>query len=988
MADDLTAKKSQLKIPRLVKQLKVKDWKELITDFSMTIVNSALAIAGIKTGEDALQSCLNVAKNIGWNTPEEQLLWKLITRAMWEAIQKLIDDSRSGFSQQSDVNSKPRKRVVRSQTKRLAEDHEITINEHFFDHPERCALVAAAQDFFEDSISDLIGQPQAAALANRLPSYFVRELHIVWRESAGAYKPLYDYFYGSPFAKSDIADREWEQYRAFLRQQEDGAVFGSCLGLSQLYIPLNASYVESPLRKGAMSSMPTEGKDIENERVIAVELEPYLSEWLNRGDPEDPVRVISGGPGAGKSSFAKVFAAKLAKEEKLKVLFIPLHKIDISGNVIDAVGDYLRTEFTDNPLKDPAANLLVILDGLDELTETGQKYADVATGFVQRTNSQLVSSNRNGRCVRLLYTGRTIVVQSVALFDKNQVLSLLPFYLPEEKRGIYTGGENLVSVDYRDTWWEQYGRNTGQSFKGVPKGFREGRLAELTAQPLLNYMVAIAEVYMNASQITNLNELYARLLDAIYRRDWGERRAWNNRKQLKVLDDMEESEYPLIFETIAVAAWHGADRTVSVEEIDKVREEIGSKANWKKLQESEDVGIKNMLTVFYFQQVVRDGDKRFEFTHKSFREYLTAQRIVKSLLYFKRKLFADQDPDMESNPCKVALDQWRKLCAPTPIDSYLYQFLRDQMEILHKEDRENVRECQKILCRLIGYVVKNGLPPAGTRPPILEELRLCRNAETALLAMHSACASATGECSMVDWGKDLTAANAWLKRLSAPPDEVFIRQCLNNIGWQDQSFDGFSLRNANLAGAEICGHKIFPESIGRYDRKDLWWLVLEEDKENQRVLLLALDCVTYREYHNSLKKVTWKECDLRKWLNGTFLNDALCKKYEQILPVTVHTNDNARWGTVGGEDAKEDRLFLLSLEEVNNYFGVAEFYKPCPSLVARLNGDAVWWWLRSPGRNRRHAAGVSNDGSVLEDGAHVKWSSCAVRPAFWLNLES
>jgi len=971
MADELTTMK-----PRPMKPLKVKDWKELITDFSMSIVKSALAITGVKPAEDVLQSWLNVAKNIGWNTPEEQLLWKLTTSAMWQAIHKLIEDSRSGFSQQLDVNSKSQKRVIRLQIKTLMEDQEITIDEHFFDHPERCDLVPSAQDFLEDTISDVIGQPQAAALAYRLPSYFIRELHIVWRESAEAYKPLRDYFYGSPFAKADIADREWEQYRSFLRRQEEGAVFGSCLALSQLYIELNASYVETMQRRGAMPSLNAAGNEVENERVIAVELESHLSNWLNKGDPEDPVRVISGGPGSGKSSFAKVFAAKLAKEEKHKVLFIPLHKIDVSGNVIDAVGDYLRTEFTENPLKDPVANLLVIFDGLDELTETGQKYADVATGFVQRANSQLVSSNRNSRNVKLLYTGRTVVVQSVALFDMNQVLSLLPFYLPEYKRGIYARGKDLVDVDYRDKWWKRYGENTGQSFKSMPEALRKGRLEELTAQPLLNYMVAAAGVHKSAAQITNLNELYARLLKAIYRRDWGERRAWNNRRQHSDLDGMEESDYPLVFETIAVAAWHGADRTVSIEEIDKVRSESGFKVKWEKFQEGEDAGITNMLTVFYFQQVVRDGDKRFEFTHKSFREYLTAKRIVRLLLYFKQRLFANQDPDMESDPCKDALDRWRKLCAQTGMDSYLYNFLKDEMEILIKKDREEVRECQKILCRLIGYVAKNGLPPAETRPPILEELRLCRNAETALLAMHSACASATGECSRVNWGKDPTAANAWLKRLSVPPDGMFLMQCLNNIKWQDQSFDGFSLRGANLAGAEICGHKIYPESIGSYGGKDLWWLVLKEEKD--RTLLLALDCVTYREYHKEWERVAWKECDLRNWLNETFLAAALHEKFEHILPVTNHTNDNVRW----------DRLFLLSIEEVCECFKVTVLLESHSSMVARLNGETVWWWLRSPGHISYFAAIVYYDGYVHADGNYVSSSAGGVRPAFWLNLKS
>ena len=85
-------------------------------------------------------------------------------------------------------------------------------------------MVAEAQAFLEESWSGVIGSSQAAALANRLPSFFVRELHKVWRANAENYQPLRDYFYGSPFAKANIADSEWAQYRSFLRRQEEEAV--------------------------------------------------------------------------------------------------------------------------------------------------------------------------------------------------------------------------------------------------------------------------------------------------------------------------------------------------------------------------------------------------------------------------------------------------------------------------------------------------------------------------------------------------------------------------------------------------------------------------------------------------------------------------------------------------------------------------------------------------------------------------------------------
>jgi hypothetical protein len=163
---------------------------------------------------------------------------------------------------------------------------------------------------------------------------------------------------------------------------------------------------------------------------------------------------------------------------------------------------------------------------------------------------------------------------------------------------------------------------------------------------------------------------------------------------------------------------------------------------------------------------------------------------------------------------------------------------------------------------------------------------------------------------------------------------------------------------------------------------------LDEDAENHRVLLLALDCVTFREYHHESVKITWEKSDLRRWLNENFLETAFDDNSKRILPRTVHTYDNPEYRTRGGEDAEGDNLFLLSLEEVHKYFDIREYYKPNESSVARLNGATVWWWLRSPGRYSRGASFVFADGSVIDRGSNVVWSEGAVRPAFWLNLQS
>lgn len=48
-----------------------------------------------------------------------------------------------------------------------------------------------------------------------------------------------------------------------------------------------------------------------------------------------------------------------------------------------------------------------------------------------------------------------------------------------------------------------------------------------------------------------------------------------------------------------------------------------------------------------------------------------------------------------------------------------------------------------------------------------------------------------------------------------------------------------------------------------------------------------------------------------------------------------------------------------------------------------------WWWLRSPGDDQNHAAGVRSDGSVDDDGHYVLNGNDCIRPALKIfNLQS
>ena len=183
------------------------------------------------------------------------------------------------------------------------------------------------------------------------------------------------------------------------------------------------------------------------------------------------------------------------------------------------------------------------------------------------------------------------------------------------------------------------------------------------------------------------------------------------------------------------------------------------------------------------------------------------------------------------------------------------------------------------------------------------------------------------------------------------------------------------------------------------------WLVLKID--GSRALLIskyALDC---RQYNTSCADVTWETCTLRKWLNGMFLNAAFSKSERAMIlnaafskseramipSVTVSADKNPRCNTSPG-NSKTDHVFLLSITEVNKYFS-SHSARQCQVTAYcyvqgayKADNGNCWWWLRSPGVNSSHAAGVYSDGSVDEYGHYVNYDGYAVRPALWIDLGS
>ena len=181
-------------------------------------------------------------------------------------------------------------------------------------------------------------------------------------------------------------------------------------------------------------------------------------------------------------------------------------------------------------------------------------------------------------------------------------------------------------------------------------------------------------------------------------------------------------------------------------------------------------------------------------------------------------------------------------------------------------------------------------------------------------------------------------------------------------------------------------------------KENIEWLVLEV-KEGKALIISkhALDC---RPYNTLWGKVTWANSTIRKWLNDTFLHTAFSSaERAMIADKIVRQDKNPAYKTEPGH-ATMDKVFLLSIDEVNRYFDSDEARMCVPTAYAIANGawtsdtytkgDAAtcWWWLRSPGFYQDYAAGVGRGGSVDYFGINVNYDYDGIRPALWINLDS
>jgi len=726
------------------------DFKELFKALGGSIEHAATLNWPAVTGD-----AISAITAVGFEKDPGQLAWLLIRRALTQASYDVTYESLAYF--------KPDKKDEEflKNVGDVLDAYSVLIDSSFFTSPADLPFVGEFANVLAGWLKTRgVADPHALPVIGRFRTYFVFALNDEWRRNRELYAPVKEAI-ETPFTTASERESAWRWYRAKLDRLTSEPMLGEPYGLRSVFVPLRAYYRSKPV-----SRLVSERSDAKDDPPTVVDLQATITNWIAAGDPNDAIRLITGGPGSGKSSFARILAADEAAAQRVHVIFVPLHQLDLADDLSASVADFIKTTgiLSYDPLAaDSTDRLLLVFDGLDELSKQGKVGLEIAQQFVRDVERLVDQKNLKGLRLQVLITGREVTVQSQAASFKRpgQILHVLPYFVIEADRAGYSDPDKLLEADQRNDWWRRYGTVSGRGYEELPEALKVTDLDEVTAQPLLNYLIALSLVRgrLDFEKAPNLNAIYADLLVAVYERGY-------ERRQFMPIKGMDYEDFVRILEEIGLSAWHGDGRTTSVKEIEDHCRRSNLSKMLESFKEGAEAGVTRLLTAFYFREFGqrREGDKTFEFTHKSFGEYLTARRLIRAIRRIdqqRRRRMTDIDDGWSEVD---ALKNWIELCGPTAIDPFLAKLLRNEVSL---QDPDVLADWHGSLTQLVEWMFAYGMPVDEVTPRparFAMEAQFARNASETLFIALNACARARGVQTQIRWPKP-ESLSAWLGAL-------------------------------------------------------------------------------------------------------------------------------------------------------------------------------------------------------------------------------
>jgi len=393
-------------------------------------------------------------------------------------------------------------------------------------------------------------------------------------------------------------------------------VFAEKFTFKDIYVPLKAQPVNA-------------NGDIDK-NANPLDLEGWVKAMLLDAQKQDKVIFIQGGPGRGKSVFCRMFADWVRQNfhpiwTPILIRLRDIRNFDTSfeKTLQAAVGCDFAT--SDNGwLTDGNTRYLFLLDGFDELLmERGNSQG--LKDFLSQVEDFQGSCKRNPeRGHRVLITGRQLALQGIEgrMPPNLERVELLPM-------------DDEIQQQWFTKWETLFGTDKTSAFKQFLQDNRcPDKVRELAKEPLLLYLLAAmhrdgklaVEMFEGASGVGAKILIYEQSLEWVLIK---QRPEWLNRE----LTGLETEALRRILAEAGLCVVQSGGECAKIKMIE---ERLKSDDNAIKLirQARETQGndaLKNALATFYLQPAAGDNAGAVEFAHKSFGEFLCAERLKESL---------------------------------------------------------------------------------------------------------------------------------------------------------------------------------------------------------------------------------------------------------------------------------------------------------------------------------------------------------------------
>ncbi|MBD2079581.1 pentapeptide repeat-containing protein [Leptolyngbya sp. FACHB-17] len=454
---------------------------------------------------------------------------------------------------------------------------------------------------------------EAALLCDRVSRTVPRILGEELAKAADQLKPLAElYRLGGQAVLERIQSLEDYLAREIASKPEEKVFDEERLTFQDLYVRLKVQLLDQ------------DGKEIKN--FPPIDLETWAQQQLL--DPREQGRVlfIQGEAGRGKSVFCRMFSDRVRR--KLYPSYMPIvirlrHLRALENNLTQTLENYLETwDFVTSDsswLTDRNTRFLFLLDGFDELLLEGR-----AGGGLKEFLQQVEDFQRNSHH-RFVITGRPLSLQGIdRLITQTKSLARVAIQPMDDS----------IRQRWISQWAQQFGSEEAHQFSQFLEGCPEEVNDDLAREPLLLYLLARLhrEQRLDAGMLQTEKKIDAKVLIYDEAVKWVlDKQRENENFRLTGLEPEELRRFLTEAALCVVQAGNEYAPLRMLEErcIKDANNPI-AKLMQKARQETatdEAKALNSLLTAFYIKPASGDKGGSIEFTHKSFGEFLCAERL-------------------------------------------------------------------------------------------------------------------------------------------------------------------------------------------------------------------------------------------------------------------------------------------------------------------------------------------------------------------------